>query len=57
MDGQTEGVRKAEQGEWEQSLFSSSTKKRIAAITNIVRSLEGNGMFVTLLLMSKPELT
>jgi hypothetical protein len=43
MDGQTEGARKAEQGDWEQSLFSSSTKKRIAAITNIVRLLESDG--------------
>jgi hypothetical protein len=45
MDGPTEGARKAEQGDWEQSFFSSSTKKRISAITNIVRLLESDGMF------------
>jgi hypothetical protein len=45
MDGQTDGARKQEQGDWEQSLFSSSTKKRIAALSNIVRLLENEGKF------------
>jgi hypothetical protein len=43
MDGETNGVRKLGQGQLEITLFSSSTKKRISALGNVHRSLEGEG--------------